>query len=246
MLVTFDIAGMLLLSERQRQRVGSGGPPRTRAPKSSTLRSVHHHKSFVARLFIHLDHHHHCSIEVVHFAVHHHKSMTPLWSIISIIHYPLYPVHYDLLLMALVGPIPQLFPFLSPHKHSNDLWTNVDTLPFPLLFSPIWSTNGPEMREPSFLIWMKICSGIPLPNRQLYWWSPHEEKELHKAWTDWWETLKIFLILSKVMTRFQALPKFCGVAKVDVNFGQRRLKRERSDELMLYKQTSDLMTVMDS
>ena len=82
---------------------------------------VHDHKSFVARLFIHLDHHHHCSIEVVHFAVHHHKSMTPLWSIISIIHYPLYPVHYDLLLMALVGPIPQLFPFLSPHKHSNDL-----------------------------------------------------------------------------------------------------------------------------
>ena len=42
------------------------------------------------------------------------------------------------------------------------------------------------------------------------------------------------------------MPKFCGVAKVDVNFGQRRLKRERSDELMFYQQTSDLMTVMDS
>ena len=90
----------------------------------------------MARLFLHL-YHHHYSIEVVHFAVHHHKSMTQLWSIISIIHYPLYPVHYDLLLMALVGPIPQLFPFLSPHKHSNDLWTNVDTLPYPLLFCPI-------------------------------------------------------------------------------------------------------------
>ena len=57
----------------------------------------------------------------------------------------------------------------------------------------------------------------------------------HGDWTNWWETLKIFLILSKVKTRFQALPKFCGVAKVDVNFGQRRLKRERSDEL--YQQT---------
>ena len=68
----------------------------------------------------------------------------------------------------------------------------------------------------------------------------------HGDWTNWWETLKIFLILSKVKTRFQALPKFCGVAKVDVNFGQRRLKRERSDELMFYQQTSDLMTVMDS
>ena len=68
----------------------------------------------------------------------------------------------------------------------------------------------------------------------------------HKDWTNWWETLKIFLILSKVKTRFQALPKFCGVAKVDVNFGQRRLKRERSDELMFYQKTSDLMTVMDS
>ena len=66
--------------------------------------------------------------------------------------------------------------------------------------------------------------------------------------TGWvgWKLSKIFLLVSKVMTRFKALPKFRGVAKVDVNFGQRRLKRERSDELMLYRQTSDLMTVMDS